>query len=391
MSIFITGPIRINGSMVVDGGLPTVLPNVWSMIGASTSTGAAISSYGDLYTWGTSSLGQQGQNDRVHRSSPTQIGGQYWTKLVGGRLHILALRSDGSLWSWGSNFNGQLGLGDKIHRSSPVQVGTSSWNAIAATLSGSMAVRADGTLWEWGQAASLVATFNLTSSPVQIGTATDWLNAKFMDNGSTYPPFGNIFMGAIKTDGSLWMWGDGNYTADVPQDEPGIVYEPKQVGTSSWMSIGSAAGFVVAAIRSDGALFTWGEDDITRLDYVGDGIVRSSPVQIGTSSWTMVVGGTLNGMFAAIRADGTLHTWGYDSAGTLGINSITSGQADSPTQILSSNSWTMMYIGGSSVYALATDNTVWAWGLGSPGRNGDNTNISRSSPVQVALPPLVTP
>lgn len=386
MSIFITGPVRFNNSFILLG--EGVVPNVWSMVGSSVSTGAAISSKGDLYTWGSSTFGQLGHNDRVHRSSPTQLGAQYWTKIVGGRQHILALRSDGSLWSWGVNFNGQLGHNNTIHRSSPVQVGTSSWNTIAATTSGSTAVRADGTLWEWGLAASLTATFTVTSSPVQIGTATDWLNAKFLDNGSNYQPFSDVFNGAIKSDGSLWMWGNSYYTAGVPEDEPGYVYEPKQVGTSSWMSIGSATGFVVAAIRADGALFTWGEDDITRLDYVGDGIVRSSPVQIGTSSWTMVVGGTLNGMFAAIRADGTLHVWGYDSTGSLGINSITSGQADSPTQILSDKSWTMVSMGGASVYALATDNTVWAWGIGGPGRNGDNTIIARSSPVQVALPPL---
>lgn len=387
MSIFITGPVRFNNSFTMLGDS---LGNVWSFVGSSFSTGAAISSKGDLYVWGVGTNGALGLNDRVHRSSPVQLGGQYWTKIVGGRQHMLALRNDGSLWAWGSNFNGQLGLGDKIHRSSPVQVGTSSWNAIAATTSGSTAVRADGTLWEWGYAAGASAIGVLNSSPVQVGTATDWLNTKFMDNGCTNGPF-NIFMGAIKSDGSLWMWGEDTdgQTGGVPQDDVGVVYEPKQVGSSSWLSVGSAGGFITAAIRSDGALFTWGLDDIPRLDFVGDGLARSSPVQYGTSSWTMVVGGTTLGVFAAIRADGTMHTWGYDSAGTLGTNSIAAGANESPVQILSNKSWTMMTIGAASVYAVATDNTVWGWGTGLQGRVGDNTTISRSSPVQLALATLV--
>ncbi len=189
------------------------------------------------------------------------------------------------------------------------------------------------------------------------------------------------------------MWGEAydDQFAEIPQDEPGAVYAPTQYGTSSWMSIGSAAGFVVAAIRADGALFTWGADEPTRIDF-GSGLPRSSPVQFGTSSWTFICGGNSAGMFAAIRADGTLHTWGYNGVGQLGLNLDGNfAEVYEPTQISSSNSWTMVSMGAINVYALATDNTVWAWGTGIAGRNGDNTIISRSSPVQVALPPLVMP
>ena len=58
---------------------------------------------------------------------------------------------------------------------------------------------------------------------------------------------------------------------------------PVQIGTSSWTSISAGANHT-AAIRSDGALFTWGDNGNGKL---GDGttISKLSPVQIGSSSW----------------------------------------------------------------------------------------------------------
>jgi alpha-tubulin suppressor-like RCC1 family protein len=389
MSIFITGPIRISGSILVDSGLPPV--NVWSFIGTTTSTAAVLSSYGDLYSWGAGSVGLHGNNDTVNRSSPVQIAGS-WTKVVGGRFHRLALKSDGSLWSWGSNASGQLGHSTAIgaHRSSPVQIGTSSWTNIACNTNTSYAVRSDGTLWAWGSnfySEQGTGDSVHRSSPVQVGTDTNWSGATFVNNGSLFLPF-SVSMSAIKNDGSLWQWGSSEYTELALQPEGATLDSPVQIGTSSWISVGSTFG-VTAAIRADGALFTWGVDDIQRIDYVGDFVSRSSPLQIGTSSWTMVCGGSyIIGGFAIIRADGTVHTWGYDVVGNLGTNEVLNAGRASPVQILSDRSFTFISGSSANYYAIATDNTVWAWGAGLLGRVGDNTIISRSSPVQVALPPL---
>jgi alpha-tubulin suppressor-like RCC1 family protein len=246
------------------------------------------------------------------------------------------------LWAWGNNFYYEQGTGDNV----------------------------------------------LRSSPVQVGTDTNWSGATFTNNGSLPILAFGVVMSVIKNDGSLWQWGTSDYAELALFPEGETVNSPVQIGTSSWISVGSTFG-VTAAIRADGALFTWGVDDIQRIDYVGDNVSRSSPLQIGTSSWTMVCGGSLlAGGFAIIRVDGTVHTWGYDIAGSLGTNEVSNSGRASPVQILSDRSFT--FIGGSSsnYYAIATDNTVWAWGAGTLGRLGDNTIIARSSPVQVALPPL---
>jgi alpha-tubulin suppressor-like RCC1 family protein len=56
------------------------------------------------------------------------------------------------LWSWGSNLSGQLGLGDEIYRSSPVQVGSlTDWKDISTGGRHSLAIKTNGTSMVMGK------------------------------------------------------------------------------------------------------------------------------------------------------------------------------------------------------------------------------------------------
>ena len=94
-----------------------------------------------------------------------------------------------------------------------------------------------------------------------------------------------------------------------------------------------------AATRSDGALFTWGYNNNGQLGQNIAATNVSSPVQVGTSSWTAVVGGYYH--TAAIRSDGALFTWGYNFYGQLGQNTTTN--VSSPVQV-GTSSWTAVLV-----------------------------------------------
>jgi alpha-tubulin suppressor-like RCC1 family protein len=49
-------------------------------------------------------------------------------QIAAGWEHSLAVTSDGNLYTWGSNQAGQLGDTTVVARSSPVQVGTDTYN-----------------------------------------------------------------------------------------------------------------------------------------------------------------------------------------------------------------------------------------------------------------------
>ena len=65
-------------------------------------------------------------NDTIQRSSPVQLPGTTWDKTVALSDTTFAIKTDGTLWAWGSNEQGSLdaGLAHDAHRSSPVQIGS---------------------------------------------------------------------------------------------------------------------------------------------------------------------------------------------------------------------------------------------------------------------------
>ena len=330
------------------------------IMGAGFSHAAIVSRKGRLYTWGLNNFGQLGDGTTVNKSSPIQIGASSWSIVSGGLEHTLALNSVGQLYAWGGNTFGQLGDNTSINKSSPVQIGTSSWTQIKAGISHSVAVRIDGALFTWGsnsfgQLGRGLDTLPLNvSSPVQVGTSS-WTFAT-TDRETAY---------AIRSDGALFGWGLNNL-GQIGNNAVNIS------GVMSWTQVivGSQYGM---GLRSDGGIFVWGQNDGGRIaGVVGS---RSSPVQIGTSSWTQIAGPFV---CAAIRTDGALFTWGNNLYGQLGDGTIVN--KSSPVQI-GTSSWTQVSCGISHTMAIRSDGALFGWGAG--GYVGDNTTIARSSPVQI--------
>jgi alpha-tubulin suppressor-like RCC1 family protein len=142
----------------------------------------AIKNDGTLWAWGSNNDGRLGLNNTTSNSSPVQVGSlNNWAHVMpGSGSFSLAIKTDGTLWSWGLNGSGQLGLGDTTNRSSPVQVGSlTDWAYAGVTSAGSFALKTDGTIWAWGTNSSgqlgLGDTTN-RSSPVQIGSINTWLD-----------------------------------------------------------------------------------------------------------------------------------------------------------------------------------------------------------------------
>lgn len=141
-----------------------------------------------LWTWGYNLHGELGVEDLIHRSSPVQVGSlSNWSSVAGGKYHCASVKIDGTLWTWGLNEDGELGLGDAgagTERSSPVQIGgDTNWSSVDCGRYHTIATRVGGSLWDWGdnqygqlgQGDEGVGTDR--SSPVQVGSDTDWKSA----------------------------------------------------------------------------------------------------------------------------------------------------------------------------------------------------------------------
>jgi alpha-tubulin suppressor-like RCC1 family protein len=364
--------------------------NNWSKVFAAFRYTTSIKTNGTLWTWGFNGFGQLGDGTAAAKSSPVQIGTlTNWSTIAVGNNHALALKTDGTIWSWGFNGNGELGQNilTSINRSSPVQIGTrNDWTWIGAGSNHSMAVRSDGTLWTWGASVRGEGgrgTTTAVSSPVQIGTLTNWLKAQG----------GGYFTLAVKTDGTLWGWGNNAYGQLAQNNSTTNRSSPVQIGTlTNWSDVfpGEDGGSVVfgsaLARKTDGTIWAWG---LNANGQNGQGEIlinaRSSPVQIGTR--TDFASGSLGENHGiALLNDGTLASWGIQSAAVLGQLLTFNTARSSPTQVGDFNtSWGGATIsrGGNYTVARKADGTLWAWGVNTNGQLGFGDSINRSSPVQV--------
>jgi len=343
-----------------------------------------------LFTWGTNSSGEIGDNTVDNwpsaKSSPVQTvaGGINWKSVSCGSSHKAAIKTDGTLWCWGSNstLNTMGALGDNTinDRSSPVQTVTfgTNWKQVSCGFYNTLAIKTDGTLWGWGYNTYGNLGDNTStrrSSPVQtIAGGTNW---KQVSGGYRHTA-------AIKTDGTLWTWGRNSY-GQLGDNTIDFRSSPVQTiaGGTNWKQV-ACGQYHIAAVKTDGTLWNWGKDDAGQLgDNEFFATNKSSPVQtvaFGTN-WKSVACGWY--YTAAIKADGTLWLWGQNN-GNLGDNTI--GSKLSPVQTVTfGTNWKQVTCCYANTAAIKTDGTLWCWGTNYNGQLGDNTTIPRSSPVQTIV------
>ena len=248
----------------------------------------------------------------------------------------------------------------------------------ASAASNAVTPVAEGGLWAVGNNNAGQLGINQSgadiSSPVQVGSLTTWSQVSM--SAEFYGSF------AIKTDGTMWAWGD-NDNGKLGINSQINKSSPTQIGAlTSWQQVAAMAdgGY---AIKNDGTLWSWGRN---LYGSVGDNTViqRSSPVQIGSDTdWAYIGnGGGEYGAFA-VKTDGTLWTWGRDLYGECMQNTAGSlVRRSSPTQVGALTNWAKVE-NYSATYAVKTDGTLWVAGPNSDGGLGTNNRISYSSPVQV--------
>jgi len=333
-----------------------------------------------LFVFGNQAFGQLGLNDGVSKSSPVQIGSATnWNKLGAGNGCFYGIKTDGTLWAWGFNTTGQLGRNFSqesfLGASSPVQVGSGTdWSYVNITGSAiPSAIKTNGSLWMWGYNFNnlyLPGISGYRSSPVQIGSNTNWLRS-----------YTNYNSAAIKTDGTLWTWGT-NSNGSIGDGTTVGKSSPVQVGTdTNWSIIGNANGNMLG-IKTNGTLWSWGNNDYGQLGR-NDTVLRSSPVQVGSGTdWSDVVTTSSGPAIYALKTNGTIWSWGRNVNGNLGQNDAI--HRSSPTQIGSLTGWTKIAPAAQSSHAAAIRNgALWIWGSNGSGQLGQNNTTYRSSPVQV--------
>jgi alpha-tubulin suppressor-like RCC1 family protein len=260
----------------------------------------ALKRDGSLWGWGGNWTGQLGDDEkrplldfnppleklsRVTR--PARIGRDTdWTAISAGAEHVLALKRNGTLWAWGRNDCGQLGLGNFVPTNRPVRVGQDNdWVAFSAAGAGwhgahSAAIKRDGSLWVWGnwrgrrlpKGIADPTDTNLLSRPIRLGTDADWVRVACGNNHGV----------ALKSDGTLWIWGTetGGRLPDVAMPAAGALVA--QVGSDrNWVyvaidGVGMGSEDTLHGIKSDGTVWSW-DPGVFPASALGSTVSRGPP------------------------------------------------------------------------------------------------------------------
>lgn len=363
------GPIlalKAEGTLwnIIGGGLINQIGNENDWVNISSYRAQAAKADGSL--WNVDGSGNKTLIDVLDN---------HWLTLAGGAYHTLAIKTDGSLWAWGANVNGSLGDGTNTTRKTPVQIGNGKrWTSVSAG-SHSLALQADGSLWAWGYNANGElgdgSTLN-KNTPVQIGTDHDWVSVEAGSNSS----FG------LKSDGSLWAWGRNDY-GQLGTGLSGNNYvAPVRIGVANdWVQV-SAGVFHTLALKSDGSLWAWGQNTWGELG-IGSTQLQPSPVRVGNlNNWIYAEAG---GRFShAIQVDGSLWGWGLNAAsGAIGNGSNVN--ETSPVQVGGGHDWIGISSGDQHCLAVKSAGTAWTWGGNFFGELGNGTNTNSNTPIQIIL------
>ena len=336
----------------------------------------------EVFYWGPGGYGT-GLDDNITRSSPTQIPGTQWDsgkKSIGKNdyeTHLL--KRDGTLWGWGDNGNGTLGVNDTQKRSSPTQIPGTEWSQITGGYNHSGCLKSDGTLWTWGENSQGELGHNdrvNTSSPRQV-PGTQWAAASGGRRGFI----------ATKTDGTLWSWGQSLYGEGgygLSTSPTAARSSPVQLPGTEWTTDFNKMhlGYQNAKVfKTDGTLWTWGRNNYGMLG-MNNKVQYSSPVQLPGTQWSIINVGSNSYSGGIINTSGELYTFGYHSAGRLGLNDGNTSYS-SPRQVPGTQ-WTSISFMYDTTHATKSDGTAWSWGNRTHGAMGDNqTTTERSSPIQI--------
>jgi len=390
-----------------------------------------------LWCCGDNSYGQFGGNNKVGATTPVRIMDSI-SAVFAGSQSSLFLKQDNSLWGVGVNFHGQLGLGDTLDRMTPelVMRNVESASSFVAT----MIIKQDGTLWATGlnNSGQLgVNTFNTNKRyPVQVFanhshglTVSDGFGSGSysMDtvvtitaNDSTANKRGFVHWGGSDS-GNVLVKNSKKTTFTMP-DKPALVkavyadmYQLSVVdGTGSGYYLPGDTCTVVAndSTNANRIFDHWGGPDSVIVFNVN--VKSTSMIMPGTNALLRPIyhqgfrvtydknGGEVDAkpvqspIISSGRKVGSLPQpptrsgflftgWNRKTDGSGTQFSDTSIVADSITvYALWVNEFSSISAGGEHTMMLGKDGSLWATGYNNFGQLGDNTKITKRTPIIVS-------
>jgi len=344
---------QIGDGTTTDRHTPTQVPGTWTSVAVGERHTCAIDSSTMLYCWGTELSGELGDGANTNvQPAPIAIS-TGWSTVIAGYLHTCALKADGTLWCWG--IGAETGLG--TNALFPTQVGSDTWLAVSSGIAHTCGVRSDGRLRCWGPnpyGEIGDGTTSAASTPVAVGQdqVTDWIAVGAGDHHTC----------AVRSDQSLWCWGDNEYGQLVADTSP-FSFQSTPIMVSGGQATSLALGSrTTCALGPNQAAYCAGLDVAS----------RRLPVQV-PGTWAKGTAGMQS--TCALDAAQLMHCWGNNTYGQLGDGTLVARNSPASFPSPAGDTWSSLAMGQ---HACAFDGlaNLYCWGRGDKGEIGDGTTTA---------------
>ncbi|KAA8589723.1 hypothetical protein FQN60_013088 [Etheostoma spectabile] len=229
----------------------------------------ALSSNGEVFSWGCGDGGRLGHGDTTYLEEPTMIAafngkqtGKHVVHIACGSTYSAAITAEGELYTWGRGNYGRLGHGSSEDQTTPMLVTALKGLKVVDVACGSgdaqtLSVTENGQVWSWGD-----GDYGKLGRGGSDGCKTPKLVEKLQDLDIVKVCCGSQFSVALTKDGQVYTWGKGdNQRLGHGTDEH--VRYPKFLDSLQGkkvvdISVGSTH---CLALTDDGEVHSWGSND----------------------------------------------------------------------------------------------------------------------------------
>lgn len=311
--------------------------------------------------------------------TPGAVAGTF-AQISAGRDHTCAVDMAGDVWCWGRNMFGQLGNGtvSSAFAAQPnptrVNAGATKFKEVGAGYFQTCALGTDNLVYCWGRTGCSVNPDPQLATPKSVGTQT----FKALSVGPHHAC-------ALTTTGTPMCWGKGSsgqlgdsnpnpVCAFAPQTaaHAPAVFNPARIAAGGSSScVGSATGYGVM----DGSITCWGNPGSS-----------AGAQRFITTTVQMSAGGddVSADHLCAFNPAGTMHCWGSNSGGLLGVGS-TQNPVTQPAFVQTSMGFRDLDAGALHNCAINTASEVFCWGHNEHGQLGDGTQTNSATLVRSLL------
>ena len=236
----------------------------------------ALSSDGDVFSWGEGDDGKLGHDTKNSCDRPRVIEGLRGKDIVDiscGGAHSAAITSTGELYTWGKGRYGRLGHGDSDDQMKPKLVEALLGYRVIDVACGSgdaqtLCITDDDNVWSWGD-----GDYGKLGRGGSDGCKIPMKVESLAGLGAVKVECGSQFSVCLTRSGYVFTWGKGDYHR-LGHGSDDHVRRPRKVAALQGRKVISIAtgSLHCVACTDAGEVFTWGDNDEGQL---GDGTTNA--------------------------------------------------------------------------------------------------------------------